>query len=147
MSGPAKSPPPKGYNASLDLEVARRTVDDYILKWPRHWTDGTVTRDFPGQATPSDPSPWGPETGEHQFVWGDDAYMGLTLPARMVVAGLDDDAQTYAQFVATQHALFAKHLRPSPSEGGGVYWHGRDAKSGAPSCCRWGRGSPPTSTR
>lgn len=126
---------PAGYNASADLEVARRALDDYILKWPRHWTDGTVTRDFPGQP----PSPWGPETDEHQFVWGDDAYMGLTLPARMVKAGFDDKSGTYAQFVATQHALFAKHLHPTAAEGGGIFWHGRNAKTGAPSCCKWGR--------
>eukprot|EP00936_MAST-01D_sp_MAST-1D-sp1_P001935 g1935.t1 len=135
----AKSPPPPGYNASLDLVVARQALDRYILQWPRHWKDGTVTRDFPGQATPSDPSPWGPETGEHQFVWGDDSYMGLTLPSRMVVAGLDDAAGTYARFVATQHALFNQHLRPTAVEGGDLYWHGRNAKSGAPSCCKWGR--------
>ena len=88
-------PPPPGYNASADLEVARRTVDQYILQWPLHWTDGTVTRDYPGTA----PSPWGTETYEHQFVWGDDSYMGLTLPARMVVAGLDDADGTYARQV------------------------------------------------
>ena len=50
-------------------------------------------------------------------MWGDDAYMGLTLPSRMVVAGLDDAAGTYARFVATQHALF-QHLRPTAVEGG-----------------------------
>ena len=32
-----------------------------------------------------------------------------------------------------------KHLRPTAAEGGGIFWHGRDAKSGAPSCCKWGR--------
>jgi hypothetical protein len=32
--------------------------------------------------------PW-LNTSEHQFVWGDDAYMGSTLPSRMVLAGLD----------------------------------------------------------
>jgi hypothetical protein len=26
--------PPKGYNSSADLAVAKRTVDDYILTWP-----------------------------------------------------------------------------------------------------------------
>jgi len=134
-STPPHSAPPKGYNASVDLAVAKRTVDLYILQWPRHWTDGTVTRDYPG----AQPSPWGPETGEHQFVWGDDAYMGLTLPSRMVAAGLDDGLGSYAQFIAKQHALFVGHLRPTASEGGGIYWHGRDAKSGAPSCCKWGR--------
>ena len=134
-SNAARSTPPEGYNASADLAVARTALEEYILPWPRRWTDGTVTRDYPG--TP--PSPWGPETDEHQFVWGDDAYMGLTLPSRMVAAGLDDERGTYAKFVATQHALFATHLRPTDAEGGGIYWHGRDAKSGAPSCCKWGR--------
>ena len=28
-------------------------------------------------------------TSDHQFVWGDDAYMGVTLPSRMILAGLD----------------------------------------------------------
>eukprot|EP01049_Picozoa_sp_SAG25_P007901 SAG25_NODE_673_length_6002_cov_4.287481_4_plen_207_part_00 len=131
----AAAPPPPGVDPSADLQVARRALSDYVLTWPRRWKDGTVTRDYPG--TP--PSPWGPETGEHQFVWGDDSYMGLTLPSRMVVAGLDDAAGTAAQFVATQHALFAKHLAPTAAEGGGIFWHGRDAKTGAPSCCKWGR--------
>lgn len=139
-SGAAKSLPPTGYNASADLVVARETVDAYILKWPRHWTDGTVTRDFGGRDSASDPEPWGNSSyGAHQYIWGDDSYMGLTLPSRMVVAGLDDAAGTYAQFVATQHSLFAHHLRPTAAEGGGIYWHGRDAKSGVPSCCKWGR--------
>lgn len=134
--GGAKSKPPQGYNASADLAVARRALDGYVLPWPLRWTDGTLTRNFPGS---SKPMPWGPATGEHQFVWGDDSYMGLTLASRMVVAGLDNAAGTYAQFVAKQHALFAKHLRPTAAEGGGVFWHGRDAQSGAPSCCKWGR--------
>ena len=133
-TAPGHPTPPRGYTAALDLQVAKRACDDYILPWPRRWTDGTVTRDYPG----SPPSPW-PETGEHQYVWGDDAYMGLTLPSRMVLAGLDDDTGTYAQFVSTQHALFAAHLRPTAAEGGGIFWHGRNAKSGAPSCCKWGR--------
>jgi len=66
-------------------------------------------------------------------------YMAIPLPARMTAAGLDDAGGTYARFVATQHALLASHLKPTPREGGGLFWHGRDAKSGAPSCCKWGR--------
>ena len=134
---PSRYLPPPGYDGAKDLEVAKRTVDEYILEWPLRWTDGTITRDYPGQGHHWGPSP---ETGDHQFVWGDDSYMGLTLPARMVLAGLDDAKGTYAQFVATQHGLFAKHLAPTVAEGEpGIFWHGRDAKSGAPSCCRWGR--------
>lgn len=120
--------PPAEYNRTLDLEVARRGLG-YILDWPIHWRDGTVTRNYPGQTA------WN-ETGEQQFVWGDDAYMGLTLPSRMVVAGLDTSTHDYARFVATQHALFVKHLL-DPTDG--VFFHGADAKTGEHSCCKWGR--------
>ena len=29
----ASAPPPEGYDAAKDLQVAKRALDDYILKW------------------------------------------------------------------------------------------------------------------
>ena len=54
----------------------------------------------------------------------------------MVVAGLDNDQGDYAKFVSTQNALFSQHLVDDAT---GVFWHGRDALTGRPSCCKWGR--------
>ena len=77
---------PPGYSAATDITVARTTVDDFILRWPIRWKDGTITRDTPGEGM--DAIGWF-NTSDHQFVWGDDAYMGVTLPSRMILAGLD----------------------------------------------------------
>ena len=57
QGGAKAKPPPKGYNASADLAVARTALDEYVLTWPLRWTDGTVTRDFQGC---SNPMPWRP---------------------------------------------------------------------------------------
>lgn len=126
------APPPPGYpGVAVDLEVARRVAVDYILRWPVRWhKDGTVTRNYPGHV------PWWPQDNRSQYVWGDDAYMGLTLPARLAVAGLDDPGGTLALFAADQHALMAGHLLDRAS---GIYFHGRNLETGQFSCCKWGR--------
>ena len=45
----ASRPVPPGYSAATDIKVARTTVDDFILRWPIRWKDGTITRDTPGE--------------------------------------------------------------------------------------------------
>lgn len=127
-------PAPLHYDRALDVVVARTTVDDFILKWPIRWTDGTITRDQPGDDG-MDAIGWF-NTSSHNFVWGDDAYMGLTLPARMILAGLDTEDFKYAQLCAKQSHLSVTHLRDAADE---LLWHGVDAKAGKHSCCKWGR--------
>jgi rhamnogalacturonyl hydrolase YesR len=122
------------YDRAVDVEVARTTIDDFILKWPIRWTDGTITRDQPGD-NGMDAIGWF-NTSSHNFVWGDDAYMGLTLPARMILAGLDTKDFKYAQLCAKQSRLSVAHLRDAEDE---LLWHGVDAKAGKHSCCKWGR--------
>ena len=75
-------------------------------------------------------------TSQHQFVWGDDAYMGVTLPSRMILAGLETPDFKFAQLCATQSRLSVLHLKDSAD---GLFWHGVDAKAGRHSCCKWGK--------
>lgn len=117
-------------SVATDLEVARKIAFDYILEWPVKWKDGTYTRNYPGKVTS-----W-PENNHQQYVWGDDSYMGLTLPARMAAAGQDAADGTLALFAAEQHALMSGHLVDPVT---GVYFHGRNLESGEFSCCKWGR--------
>jgi hypothetical protein len=73
----SKFPPPANYNVTQDRFIATEVAKRYIAGWPIHWTDGTITRDTPGH--------WPEELKqkkEHQFVWADDAFMGLTLVAK-----------------------------------------------------------------
>lgn len=133
LSGPR--PAPAGYDAAVDVKVARTTVNGFILKWPIIWTDGTITRDTPGHGMAALGPTW-VNTSEHQFVWGDDAYMGITLPSRMILAGLDTPDFKYAQLCAEQSRLSVLHLKDSAD---GLFWHGVDAKTGGHSCCKWGR--------
>ena len=88
-------------------------------------------------------------------MWGDDAYMGVTLPSRMILAGLDTPDYKCkcsrslcvffqgskkrlhsAQLCATQSRLSVLHLKDSAD---GLFWHGVDAKAGRHSCCKWGK--------
>ena len=62
--------------------------------------------------------------------------MGLTVPSRMILAGLDTPDFQYAQFCAAQSQLSVQHLRDGAD---GLFWHGVDAKTGKHSCCKWGR--------
>ena len=47
-------------------------------------------------------------TGEHQYIWGDDGYMALVLPSRMVVAGESPDSHRschHEQLVLVEYLL------------------------------------------
>ena len=103
----APRPPASYHGIAADLLVAKNSVDKYTLNWPIRWTDGAVTRDTAGSAMVA--IGWG-NTSQHQYVWGDDAYMGITTPARLVIAGMDTPTHSYAEFIAAQHQLAASHL-------------------------------------
>jgi hypothetical protein len=97
---------PSGYNMTADIILATRTADQYILPWPIKWAgDGTVTRDTPGA--------WKePSTGSHEFVWGDDAFMGLTLLSRLSRSPLPGAAarrDDYLDFAAKQAERSSSH--------------------------------------
>lgn len=117
----------------LDLEVATRTASRYILPWPKVWTDGAISRDTSGHWTQE------VETNSHEFIWGDDALMGLGLVNKLLLTGKIPDAATrkvYADFVADQVLKLRSHLR-DPVDG--LYFHGANAKNGHHSCCKWSR--------
>ncbi len=126
---------PKGYNLKRDLEIATRTANRYILGWPTRWADGTVTREVSGSWKQN-------ETNTGEFVWGDDAFMGLVLVARLSRTPINDEdlvpawrRRAYVDFTAAQALLITSKLASSD----GLYFHGVNARTGATSCCKWGR--------
>lgn len=126
-------PPPAGYSPATDVQLARAVFEEYVLPWNVRWTDGTIARDTAGNSMAK--IGW-KVNGDHQYIWGDDGYMALVLPSRLIVAGLDDANGTYASFIANQNMLMEKHLLDPAS---GLFWHGADAKARIHSCCKWGR--------
>jgi rhamnogalacturonyl hydrolase YesR len=129
---------PSTYNISEDQFIAKTVASEYILKWPLRWTDSTISRDYPGHW------PKEKDTGDHQFVWGDDAFMGLTLAGRLLRTDLLDSAtkKTYADFLAHQSLLATSHLADANGHGeanDGLYYHGQNAKNLDFTCCKWGR--------
>ena len=117
-------------DVALALGAARR----YILQWPRRWADGAISRDTGDK--------WPGEADFHaNFIWGDDAFMGLTLVSRLAAAGAVEDPLELAEFrdfAAEQHRLLSAHLVDGPG-GEGLYFHGFNAADRHFSCCKWGR--------
>jgi hypothetical protein len=129
---------PSSYNISEDQFISKEVASLYILPWPTRWTDSTISRDYQGHW------PKEKDTGEHQYVWGDDAFMGLTLASRLLQTDLLDSAtkQSYADFLAKQSLLATAHLADANGHGeanDGLYYHGQNAKNGDFTCCKWGR--------
>lgn len=121
-----------GYNNTLDMLVARRILEDYILKWPVHLPDNTVARKVgsccDGPTVNCSEPTWEP-TDHANYLWLDDAFMGLTLATRMA------HSKEEIAWVSSQHALFAKHLQDND----GLYTHGYNNDKAERSCCKWGR--------
>lgn len=112
-----------GVNTSQsDLDLVVDVVNRYILAWPRHLPDGSISRNVS----------WPGQRGTNSFVWGDDQYMGLALAARLAVALRREDL---AAFVAQQALLLGGHLETSS----GLYAHGYNDANHTQSCCKWGR--------
>eukprot|EP00937_MAST-01D_sp_MAST-1D-sp2_P001954 g1954.t1 len=115
-----------------DVALALAAAKLYLLPWPRRWTDGTVARDtgdnWPGEQ--DDP-------GHASFIWGDDAFMGLTLLARLAAAGAGSpaDRAAFRAAAGAQHAHYVAHLASSAaSREDGLYFHGQNAADGHTSC-------------
>ena len=100
-------------------------------QWPRRWADGTISRDTGDN--------WPGEADFHaSFVWGDDAFMGLTLMSRLAAAGVvvGAELQEFRDFASAQHQLLTGHLVDGEE---GLYFHGFNAADRHFSCCKWGR--------
>jgi hypothetical protein len=67
------------YDNTSDLLVATEAASRYIFPWPLHWEDGTLSRDQGWTGMPTDK--------KHEYIWGDDGMMGLTLVNRLFGAG------------------------------------------------------------
>ena len=95
---------------ATDAELVTRVAEDYILQWPRRWADNLIARDT-GDDWPGEKD----DTKHANFIWGDDAFMGLTVPARLARAGLGNVSR-YKEFAAYNSQLFASHLQ-DPADG------------------------------
>jgi rhamnogalacturonyl hydrolase YesR len=114
---------------SPDWQLALRTVEQYVLRWPLRLPSGAISRHagWPGQ----------PDANA-SFLWQDDQFMGLALAARLARhAALPAAARArYQDFVAAQHAAFAAACQDA---GSGLYRHGYNDATRQHSCCYWGR--------
>lgn len=120
-----------GSNATLDRYIADQVAQRYILGWQERWTDGTISRSVVG-SWPGEKS----DATNASIVWGDDAFMGLTLAARLAAADPTAPAAgRYRDFVAEQQPLFRARLEGP----GGLYYHAQNAADGHYSCCLWSR--------
>ena len=122
---------PGADDGQADIALAVQAADEYVLAWPQRWADGTISRDS-GDVWP------GEVNHDHSFIWGDDAFMGLTLISRLAAAGLGNDWQMaeWRAFVFEQHRLITGHLVDGDE---GLYYHGFNAWDKRFSCCKWGR--------
>jgi hypothetical protein len=117
-------PDPK-YNNETDLKITEIVSNKYILGWPKHLTDGTISRS----------SGWSGEPAGSKFLWDDDMYMGLTLISR--VAAYQKNS-TLANIAGKMQLTFATHSMDTSSS---LFWHGFNDADQHHSCCKWGRGN------
>jgi len=117
--------PDSKYNNETDLKIAEIVSNQYILGWPHHLSDGTISRT----------SGWSGEPAGSQFLWDDDMYMGLTLISRVAVLQKNS---TLADIAGKMQVTFAAHVLDS---GSSLFWHGFNNEDQHHSCCKWGRGN------
>jgi len=117
--------PDAKYDNTTDLKIAEIVSNKYILGWPHHISDGTISRT----------SGWTGEPSGSQFLWDDDMYMGLTLISRVAVLQKNS---TLANIAGKMQVTFASHSRDDTSS---LYWHGFNNADQHHSCCKWGRGN------
>jgi hypothetical protein len=116
------------YDNSTDLALVRATAKRYVLGYPHHLNDGTVSR----------PVAWWPDylLPSASAVWADDMFMGTAVVSHALEWLPDQDV--YVQYLETQAQGFLTHLLDSDR---GLMHHGFNAASGKQSCCLWGRGN------
>jgi len=127
--------PDGGGLAGSDGKLSLAALNDYVLPFPYQLKDGTLARTVG----------WKGEPSGDLTLWGDDQFMGLTLAARAARAGAANRS-AYLGFVVAQSLSFAARMAdrgsafPAPAgTGDGLFFHGVDATTGQPSCCKWGR--------
>jgi hypothetical protein len=113
------------YNNASDLKIADIVSNKYILGWPKHISDGTISRS----------SGWTGEPAGSEFLWDDDMYMGLTLISRLAVVQKNS---TLANIAGKMQVTFASHVMDKTSS---LFWHGFNDADQHHSCCKWGRGN------
>jgi hypothetical protein len=55
---------PGADDGQADIALAVQAADEYVLRWPQRWADGTISRDS-GDVWP------GEVNHDHSFIWGD----------------------------------------------------------------------------
>ncbi|XP_041365889.1 unsaturated rhamnogalacturonyl hydrolase YesR-like [Gigantopelta aegis] len=107
-----------------DVDLAKAVAELYVLKFPHKLPDGTFarTRGWKGNnhTTPT-------------YVWIPDAYIGVTLLARLSRMLRNEE---YAKFIAKQRISFNNHLQDQTD---GLFFHGMNTSPMNMSCCKWGR--------
>lgn len=98
-------------SAAADLQVARTTVEDYILQFPHRVPKGLPAA---GTFARTGGDPRENTTGAATFLWGDDQFMGLTLLSRFA-SGQELDHATRAQYanLAAQMQIGVQRIEPN----------------------------------
>lgn len=115
-----------------DKQYIEKTLQTYIMAYPRRLPDGTFSR-----ATKGD---WDINSKgiEAPFLWADDMWIGLTLLARSAILFRSLNATlafSYANLAITQYLSFVTHLKLDND----LFVHGYDYNTNSHSCCAWGR--------
>jgi rhamnogalacturonyl hydrolase YesR len=101
------------YNPKDDVAVAKDVVDNYIMKYPDHLSDGTFCR--------------------NKVLWCDDQFMGTALGARLSIYL---NTTVYLDRLAPMQVSFWQGLSDPETN---VTWHGYYTTTKTPSCCKWSR--------
>jgi unsaturated rhamnogalacturonyl hydrolase len=109
----------------IDLSLAIKTANQYMLDYPYRLSDGTFVR----------PGGWGNEQG-HSFLWGDDQFMSIALLTRLYRRNSTlPNALDYLS-VSINNAL-TNSARVQNADG--LFTHGFNTLTNESSCCLWGR--------
>lgn len=85
---------PKHPSFAVDLQVARATVEQYILQFPHRVPSGLPAA---GTFARTGGDPRENASGAATFLWGDDQFMGLTLLSRFA-SGKELDRSTRRKY-------------------------------------------------
>lgn len=116
------------YDNATDVALVTATAKRYVLGYPHHLSDGTVSR----------PVAWWPDyfAPNATAVWADDTFMGTAVVSHAL--SFLPEQQLYVDYLLSQATGFVAHLRDAQT---GLLHHGYDQALGKQSCCVWGRGN------
>ena len=129
-----------------DLELAKITVNKYILPFPLRTFDGTFSRE--GGFNNKDEEIYYDDSNNEDgkiapFLWADDQFMGLTLMARLSTTATptitDEQRLQMVSFISKMQLRFIKHIYDHDHDG--LIYHGTFLNENMKkySCCKWGR--------